>query len=251
MKITAFNASPWAEEGHTHAMVGEFLAGAARAGADVHVVQLARRHIETCHRCGVCFYKSPGKCAIKDDMAGLIRKFRASDVVVFATPVYIDNVTALMKGFVDRLTPLLDPHYEKDSAGDYRRRNRFENYPRFVVISTCALPEQSNFQVLRLFFKRMARTFHTEVVGQICRGAAGLLLLSKEDVRFQHAVKEYMKLLRPVGEELVKTGRISEQTMSNLERPIINADEYADLANRIWDQILPKKGGKLLAGVLD
>ncbi|MHC4617276.1 MAG: flavodoxin family protein [Planctomycetota bacterium] len=251
MKITAFNGSPWGEEGHTHAMTREFLAGAARAGAAVHTVQLAQKQIEPCHRCGVCFYKTPGKCALKDDMAALIRKFRASDVVVFATPVYIDNVTTLMKGFIDRLNPLLEPHYEKDSSGEYRRRNRFENYPRFVIISSCALPGQTNFQVLRVFFRRMARTFHAEVAGEIYRAAAGLLLLSKQDVRFQPVVKEYTTLLRAAGEEFVKTGQISVQTSAKLERPVIDPDEYAEHANKIWDRMLPKTGLKLLAGVLD
>ncbi|HUW19164.1 MAG TPA: flavodoxin family protein [Sedimentisphaerales bacterium] len=251
MKITAFNGSPWGQEGHTHLMTRGFLAGAAHAGAGTQTLQLAQKKIEPCHRCGVCFYKTPGKCALKDDMAGLIREFRASDVVVFATPVYIDNVTALMKAFIDRLNPLLEPHYDKDSSGEYRRRSRFENYPRFVIISSCALPEQTNFQVLRIFFRRMARTFHAEVAGEIYRAAAGLLLLSKQDVRFQPVVKEYITLLHAAGEEFVKTGRISEQTSGKLETPIVDPDEYAEDANKIWDHLLPKTGLTLLAGVLD
>ncbi|MHC4575264.1 MAG: flavodoxin family protein [Planctomycetota bacterium] len=247
MNITVFNGSAWGNEGHTHIMAQEFLAGATRAGASTKNIQLVRKEMKPCDRCGACFYKADGRCALDDDMSGLIRQLIASDFVVFATPVYIDNVTALMKLFIDRLIPLVEPHYEKDLYGEYRRRKRYKRYPKFVVISSCAMPEQSNFQVLRVFFRRMARTFHTEVVGEIYRGAAGLLLLSREEVRFRPAVDEYKKLLRAAGEELVRTGRIGEETLERLEEPIIDADEYADYANRIWDEILPKHALKVLA----
>jgi len=87
------------------------------------------KEIKPCNRCGLCFFKTPGTCELKDDMSSLISKFMASDFVVFATPVYIDNVTALMKRFIDRLLPILEPHYEKDSFGEYRRRNDLNNIP--------------------------------------------------------------------------------------------------------------------------
>ena len=221
-------------------MTEEFSAGAIQGGAKVRNIQLTRKQIKACNRCGVCFYKTPGKCAVADDMAELIRRFMASDIVVFATPVYIDNVTSIMKTFIDRLMPVLDPHYEKDSLGEYRRRKRFKKYPRFVVISSCAMPEQSHFEVLRLFFRRMARTMHTEVVGEIYRGAAGLLLLSREELQFRDVVDEYKKLLRTAGEELARTGRIGPETTERLEQPLIDHDQYVEYANNIWDEMLEK-----------
>lgn len=242
MKITVFNGSPWSETGHTHIMTQEFGAGTVQAGAKIQTIQLVTKKIQPCNECGVCFFKTPGKCALKDDMSDLIRKFMASDIVVFATPIYIDNVTAIMKTFIDRLLPILEPHYEKDSCGQYRRRKRFRRYPKFVVISSCAMPEQSNFQVLRLFFKRMARTMHTEVVGEIYRGAAGLLLLSREELRFKPMVSEYKKLLHAAGKELVETDRIGADTAERLEDPIVDADEYVEYANKMWDQLLAKHG---------
>jgi multimeric flavodoxin WrbA len=247
MKITVFNGSPWGREGHTYVMARQFLEGAAEAGAKTEAVELITEQIKPCNRCGVCLYSTPGKCEINDGMSKLIKKFMASDVVAFATPVYIDNVTSLMKLFIDRMMPVMEPHYEKDRDGQYRRRGRYKTYPKFVVISSCAMPEQSNFQVLRLFFERMARTMHSEVVGEIYRGAAGVLLLSKEELRFKPAVKEYFKLLRAAGQELVRTGMISRQTSQKLGEPIIDADEFVEYANTMWDRILPKHRLKVLS----
>jgi len=93
----------------------------------------------------------------------------------------------------------------------------------------------------------MARTMHTEVVGEIYLGAAGLLLLSTKELRFVPMVREYKKLLHAVGEELVTNGRIGAETLKRLKEPIIDADEYVEYANRMWDQILPKQGLKVLA----
>ena len=247
MKITAFNSSPWAHEGHTQIIVDEFLLGAANAGAKTQSIQLVEKQIKPCTRCGACFYKTPGKCSVRDDMAGLIEKFMASDIVVLATPVYIDNVTSLMKLFVDRLTPLLEPHFQKDKNGQYWRRGRFEKYPKFVVISTCAMPDLSNFQVVQLFFQRMARTIHTEVVGEIYRDSAGMLLLCTERLSFRPVVDEYRNLLRTAGAQLVLNGGIPNETTRQLHEPIIDPEEYIEYANKIWDRILPKHKMKIIA----
>jgi len=179
MNITAFNASPWGIEGHTNVIVQEFLAGAHNAGAKVRNIPLVEKQINACTGCGVCFYETPGQCVFKDDMSGLIKSFLGCDAAILATPVYIDNVTTLMKTFIDRLTPILEPYCEKDPAGEYRLRARYKKHPKLMVISCCALPEQSHFQVLRVFFQRMARTMHTQIVAEIYRPAAGQLLVSK------------------------------------------------------------------------
>jgi len=242
MRITIFNGSPWAEEGHTHIMTRNFAMGAIYAGAKVRVIQLSTKKIKPCNECGTCFYKTPGECVIKDDMQDLIKKFMSSDVVAFATPVYIDNVTALMKVFIDRLLPILKPRYVKDTTGCYRHSRRFNKYPGFLVISSCAMPDQNNFQVIKLFFKRMARTMHTEVLGEICHAAAGVLLLSREELRFRPMASEYKKLLAEAGIKFVKVGRIDKEMTQRLQQPIIDPDEYVNYANKMWNQLLAKHG---------
>ena len=240
MNITVFNGSPWGKEGHTNIMAEEFLLEACQRGIKVSNIQLMEKNINVCIGCGVCFYKTPGKCMFDDDMAGLISKFITSDIVVFTTPVYIDNVTSLMKIFIDRLTPVLEPHYVKDSLGQYRRKLRFRKSPKFIVISSCAMPEQSQFQVLSLFFKRMARTMHTEVVGEIYLPCSGILVLAREEIKFKPLVEKYKKLLRLAGEDIIKTGTISKEVTEKLKVPLIDADEYVEYANKLWDQLLPK-----------
>jgi len=92
MKITAFNGSPLGASGNTNVMVTAFLKGAEEAGAEVENILLANKEINHCKACRCCV-TSERKCVIKDDMEYLISKYVESDIVVFATPLYIDNIS--------------------------------------------------------------------------------------------------------------------------------------------------------------
>jgi multimeric flavodoxin WrbA len=234
MKITAFNGSHYKGKSNTQLMVEEFLAGAAEAGAQTESILLIDRDVRPCTRCMECF--AEGHCSLKDDMPSLIQKFVNSDVVVLATPLYMDMVSGLMKTFIDRLLPLLDPHFEKDERGEYRHTARYERRADFVVISNGHMPEESQFQAVRLFMARFARSLHTQVIGEIYRSAGGLL--NSEEAAFKAAVKAYKQLLRDAGSELVLKGRISERTASELEKDLVPVDKYIAYANRMWDKLL-------------
>lgn len=121
-------------------------------------------------------------------------KVIASDIVGFATPLYVDNVTGVMKNFMDRLIPLGDPHWEKDEHGECRHVKRHEKPTKIVASANCGFPEQSHFQVLRVLFKRIARNFHCELVAEIYRGG-GALLRSPEPA-FQPLIERLSKLNR-------------------------------------------------------
>jgi multimeric flavodoxin WrbA len=159
-----------------------------------------------------------------------------SEIVVFATPLYIDNVSGPMKIFMDRLIQLVEPHFEKAPDGEYRHRKRFPKYPKFAVIANGHLPEQSIFDVLRLLFRRLARNMHTELVAEVYRPTGGLL--RSEDVMLKAVIKEYKQLLRKAGSELAEKGKINEQTAELLEKQMMDPDQYAEYANEKWDNML-------------
>ena len=239
MKITIFNSSPRTDRGNTHAIASEFMAGARDAGAEVENVFLARYTIKPCQGCFACWKVTPGVCVIKDDMQQLLAKVLESDVVVFATPLYVDNVSGIMKLFMDRLIPLADPHFNKDEHGECRHPPRNpQHIPNIVVISNSGFPEQSHFQVLRLLFRRISANFHSEVVGEIYRGAGEMF--SSRNPLVAILLRPYRKLLRKAGRELVQTGRISEKTTAALETPLLSDAQYIRSANKHFDKALRK-----------
>ncbi len=236
MKMTIFNGSPHAENGNTHCMVESFSKGAIQAGAHVENVFLAQKEIHPCRGCFACWIKTPGQCVIQDDMAELIEKFTRSDVVVFATPLYVDNVTGIMKNFMDRIIPIADPHFDKDEGGECVHQSRYENTPKLVVISNCGFPEQSHFQVLELLFKRIARNLRTHVIGEIYR--AGGALLKDAPLILKPLVHKYKTLLQTAGREIVERQQLSDEIKSKLHEPLVSADRYIAGANEHFDKLL-------------
>jgi multimeric flavodoxin WrbA len=237
MKITVFNGSHRGRGGNTDLMVTELLAGAAEAGAEVENIFLIGKKIGLCRGCFHCWTKTPGACVIPDDMAELLPKFLASDIVVFATPLYVDNVSGLTKLFMDRLIPAVDPRMERDEDGESRHCKRQAKYPKIAVLSNCGFPEQSHFHVLSLLFRRIARNIHSEVVAEIYRGEGEMLRSAPLAVR--PLIWRYNQLLRRAGRELAEVSRLSPETAEKLGRPIVPARLYSLAANRHWQAESP------------
>lgn len=238
MKIVAFNSSPRGERGNTHIMVEAFLAGAKEAGADVENILLAHKKIEHCRGCFACWTDTPGVCVIRDDMADLIPRLFKADIAVFATPLYVDNVSGIMKAFLDRLIPAGDPHFTKDANGETCHVERFSRVPRLVIISNCGYPEQTHFQVLHHYFERVARNFHTEVIAEIYRGEGELL--GVDSLILKPLIWNYKRILKRAGGEVVKNLKLSDDTIKKLERPLVPYDKYIEEGNKHWDKRLSK-----------
>jgi putative NADPH-quinone reductase len=237
MKITVFNGSSKAEAGNTQFMVDAFGEGATAAGAEIETVFLVKKNYKGCQGCFHCWMKTPGKCIFDDDVAEMLEKFKESDIVVFATPLYVDNVSGLMKNFMDRLIPIADPHIETDENGEAKHVLNHK-LPKLGVISNCGFPEQSHFQVLRLLFPRIARNLSTEVAFEIYRGCGAIL--GNAPMLLKPLLWKYKKMLSQAGREVVENGGISEGLQKELEKPFIPANQYIAAANKIFDAELAK-----------
>jgi multimeric flavodoxin WrbA len=101
-KVTAFVGS--ARKGHSYDAAAQFLDNLqAMAEVEVEVVRLSDYDLRLCRGCKVCFDRGEEHCPLKDDRELLVEKMVASDGVVFVTPNYAFQVSALMKAFLDRL----------------------------------------------------------------------------------------------------------------------------------------------------
>ncbi len=99
-KILILSSSP-RRGGNSDLLCDAWMEGALQAGHHVEKIRLAEHAIGSCRGCGVC--NAPGRpCPQKDDMAPLLDKMLAADVIVMATPVYFYSVCGQMKTFIDR-----------------------------------------------------------------------------------------------------------------------------------------------------
>lgn len=60
-------------------------------------------HLETCKGCFRCLEDGEQLCPLKDDRDAIFQQIMEADGVIFASPVYSLQVTALMKNLLDRL----------------------------------------------------------------------------------------------------------------------------------------------------
>lgn len=108
MKILAINGSPRTIRSTTRILTQFVLDGAAGAGAETEMIDLCDLHVTPCTACEACSLN--GICINDDDVPSLIGWMKEADGIIFASPVYIDNVAGQMKVFFDRLADAI--HYQ-------------------------------------------------------------------------------------------------------------------------------------------
>jgi multimeric flavodoxin WrbA len=103
MKVTAFIGS--ARKKHTYHTTVDFLKKLQSLGDDIEyeTVILSDYNLQVCKGCLLCLDKGEEFCPSKDDRDELINKMMDSDGIVWATPNYSFQVSAIMKTFLDRL----------------------------------------------------------------------------------------------------------------------------------------------------
>jgi len=126
MKVLVLMGSP-RKKGNTYEAVRKIEERMKTLG-DIEFEYLFLRdvHLEPCVGCFQCLSWGEERCPLKDDRDEIEKKILSSDGVIFATPVYAFNVTALMKNFLDRFAYTL-------------HRPRFFNQKAMIICTTGAL----------------------------------------------------------------------------------------------------------------
>lgn len=110
MKIIAICGSP--RKGNTEFVLKRILAKVEEFGAKTELILLREKRIEFCDGCLSC--DSAGQCKIRDDMQIIYPRLEENDVIIFGSPNYFNNISGLMKNFIDRLLP----YYYKNKLKD-------------------------------------------------------------------------------------------------------------------------------------
>ena len=63
---------------------------------------LKEAYLKPCTGCYACMAQGEDKCPLADDRAAMEQKLFAADGVILSSPVYVGNVSGLMKNFIDR-----------------------------------------------------------------------------------------------------------------------------------------------------
>lgn len=237
MKILAINSSPRGRgQSMTELMLDHLIEGLRDAGAEVEVVNLREKTVKNCIGCFTCWTKTPGKCIHKDDMTReLFPKWLASDLVVYATPLYYHMMNSAMSTFRERTLPAAFPFFKQGDDGKtfHPLRNKV---PDVVWLSVCGFPEESEFDVLSDYLNR---TRHKDItlVAEIYRSAAGTMT----NPFFEDKKRDILGATRQAGRELVESRRISSETMAKIRQPILDSQSFAKMGNLFWKTCIAER----------
>lgn len=226
MKILTVNSSPRTGAGSiTELLLNHLVQGMQEAGAEVCTVNLREKTIRPCQGCFTCWTKTPGCCIQMDDMTReLLPKLPASDLLVYATPLYYNTMNAAMSIFRERMLPLSSPFVEK--RGGKRTFLQRHKLPPVVWLSVCAVSETSEFEALSNFLQS---THHpdTPIVAEIYRTSSEAL---RHPV-FKQTLSDILKATIQAGGELVRSMKISPDTMARIRQPLSDPEILTILGN--------------------
>lgn len=180
MKIIAIHGSPRTIRSGTRRLTGFVLEGAQDAGATTEMIDLCDCRVTPCTACEGCTLN--GTCVYEDDVPALVARMKEADGIVFASPVYIDNVTGQMKVFFDRLADAI--HYQLltgkygcavvttfESGGDevVAYLNHVLNYLGIISVGGTSVATQGNSGPIDAA-EPDARILGQKLAGAICNG---------------------------------------------------------------------------------
>ncbi len=102
MKIISISGSP--RDKNTNYMLRTILDA---TNQKYELILLKDKKIQPCNACRKC--SETNKCIINDDMQKIYDKLSEADIIVLGSPTYFDNVTGIMKNFIDRCLPFNAP----------------------------------------------------------------------------------------------------------------------------------------------
>jgi len=216
MNIIAINGSHRGKKGYTHFLIEKLFEGAKEEGTICEEITLAELNINICKGCGVCnTEKHLLKCIYKDkdDVAMIFEKMREADIIIYATPIYVFNMSGLMKVFIDRMNATGNSaDFRLSKSGLFFHHISKDIYSKPFVTLIC----HDNFENemsknLVSYFRTFSKFMDAPQVGTIIRRSGKLTGYGKnpeKEKRYPNILESY-KAIELAGKELATVGKIN------------------------------------------
>lgn len=237
-KVLGINGSGRGGKGMTQIVVERFMRGAESAGAVTEVLFPAKMKIAPCAACLHCWLRTPGKCRHKDSIPEIMEKIGFANLLVLASPVYVDGMTAQMKAVFDRMITFTPPFFELVGNRSYHPIVH-ENRPPVVAISTCGFPERLHFDPIGLHFERICQNMRVDLLGQIQFPGSSIIATDPP------VVEDNLAAVEAAGREAVESGAISEATLEAANRDYIpDPAAFDDKINEVFHLLRKHHGAE-------
>ena len=226
MKILVLNGSP-KKKSDTFRLTDAFLKGLNRDGQhEVTVVNVIEKEIAPCRGCFGCWQRGDGHCVFGDDQNEILDLYRAADVILWSFPLYCYGMPSHLKALLDRTIPLVKMKMVRNADGSVRHE-ALADFSRIytLVICGCGFPHwEGNFDSLKLMCKTC---FGDPDI--VCVPETPLMNVPEAAI----VAEPLLKRFEAAGEEYISKMALSPETVAELEKPMISAEEYLRNVNGI------------------
>jgi multimeric flavodoxin WrbA len=228
MKILILNGSPNLNKGNTGSMLTALEKGLQIENPEIITKNVYQLKLKPCQGCVSCWTQTPGKCIQKDDMENVLPLIAESDILILATPVYVDGMTGRLKTLIERMLPLVKGRVEL-------RNDHMRHLPRdpkkqgkIVLVSPSGFTERDNHAPLVSHVKGIAKHLGYSYVGEIL--APGFRWGYNEENQ-----RKALEIISDAGEELVKNGSISSN-VSEMLSELASREKAVETLNKIFEK---------------
>lgn len=228
MKVIAINGSPHMDKGNTALILDPFLDGIRSAGGEVQLFFTGELDIKPCSGDMACWLSHPGECSIKDDMERLYPLLRDADVIVYASPLYNNNLSGSMKNLIDRMLPIGQPFMEIKDGRTYQPSPKETKAKKAVLVSSCSYWEMESFDPLIVWMRALCRSWSMDFAGALLRPHGEAL---RPMMEMGAPVGNVLEAAREAGRQLAEHGAISEDVQNQVARPLLPQEMYIGMMN--------------------
>lgn len=214
MKIVAINGSPGGRDSNTNVMIEALLLGLQSPPSEIFKIYLSEKTIKYCNGCHTCWFKTPGICVIKDDMEELISLIDDTNILIFGTPLYFNNISGTLKVFFDRLTA---------AGGDPHKKTIKQHtvvIPHLIMMSNCGYPLRSQFDIISLWINNISKMLQSKLIGEFYTTDGRVLTKPANEQKISR--NNYLAYLENCGKEYLLNLKLKEEQKVLLKKCILD-----------------------------
>jgi multimeric flavodoxin WrbA len=239
VKVLALNGSLRGTKGATGKILQNMATGVEKAGGIWDVIHLSELKIETCRACNHCQRTRSYQCIFdgKDDTEEIFGRMAASDMLIYASPVYVFGLSSLLKRFLERIhsrAPVAEILLTKSGLFFHATDQSISNKP-FVSIVVCDNIENLTVRNTKEYFRIFGHFMDAPHAAHLERRSAAAWMTALEGPcqQAKENAESVLTAYARAGEELVLRGCISGRTKKITERPFIEIPYPVRMARHV------------------
>ena len=231
-RILILNGSPRKAKSTTLLATNAFVEGMVQAGGYVpETVHIAELRITPCTGCLSCWGRTEGECVIRnDDIPALKQKILQADELICSFPLYYFGMPGQMKLMMDRLLSLVHAYQGQNAPTDGSPAHgaRYTHpWNKMILISGCAYNET----------ELVYRPLLSQCDLVLGKGNYTAILCPQFKTMADNGGTRLARILQrftAAGEEYVREGALSEQTLNHMTRPPFSGEVYRTILEHVW-----------------